>query len=92
MDVDKLNPLELDEIADIIADAIQAVDAEEEKKNAIGKVEGDRAEKKANAGRKDVYEMGLMDESYPLQGTLCKTVDFLYIFCFSKEICLFGNV
>ncbi|XP_066483620.1 receptor-type tyrosine-protein phosphatase N2 [Tiliqua scincoides] len=67
VDVDKLNPLELDEMADIIADAIQAVDAEEEKKNAIGKVEGDRAEKRVNAERTDDYEMGLMDESYQVQ-------------------------
>lgn len=69
MDVDKLNPLELDEMADIIADAIQAVDAEEEKENAAGKVEGGRAEQKGNAEGKDEYETGLMDESYRAQGT-----------------------
>ncbi|KAJ6659348.1 hypothetical protein lerEdw1_019219 [Lerista edwardsae] len=67
VDVDKLNLLELDEMADIIADAIQAVDAEEEKKHAVGKVEGDRAEKEVNAEGKDDYEMGLVDESYHAQ-------------------------
>ncbi|XP_053119413.1 receptor-type tyrosine-protein phosphatase N2 isoform X3 [Hemicordylus capensis] len=53
VDVDKLNPLELDEMADIIADAIQAVDVDEEKKNAAGKVEGERAEKRVDAEGKD---------------------------------------
>ncbi|XP_061441676.1 receptor-type tyrosine-protein phosphatase N2 [Rhineura floridana] len=67
VDVDKLNPLELDKMADIIADAIQAFDVEEEKKNAAGKVEGERAEKRVDAEGKDYYEMGLMTEGYHLQ-------------------------
>ncbi|XP_063003678.1 receptor-type tyrosine-protein phosphatase N2 [Elgaria multicarinata webbii] len=67
VDVDKLSPLELDEMADIIADAIQAVDVDEEKKNAPGKVEGERAEKGVDAEGKDDYEMGLMTEGYPMQ-------------------------
>ncbi|XP_053265466.1 receptor-type tyrosine-protein phosphatase N2 isoform X2 [Podarcis raffonei] len=67
VDVDKLSPLELDEMADIIADAIQAVDVDEEKKNAAGKVGGEAEEKRVDAEGKDDYEMGLMSAGYPLQ-------------------------
>nr|XP_034985730.1 receptor-type tyrosine-protein phosphatase N2 [Zootoca vivipara] len=67
VDVDKLSPLELDEMADIIADAIQAVDVDEEKKNAAGKVGGETEEKRVDAEEKDDYEMGLMRAGYPLQ-------------------------
>ncbi|XP_062840672.1 receptor-type tyrosine-protein phosphatase N2 isoform X4 [Anolis carolinensis] len=68
VDVDKLNPPELDEMADIIADAIQAVDVDEEKKNAAGKLEGDRAEKGVDSvGKGDDYEMGLMNKGHHMQ-------------------------
>ncbi|KAF7245996.1 Receptor-type tyrosine-protein phosphatase N2 [Varanus komodoensis] len=67
VDVDKLSPLELDEMADIIADAIQGVDTDEEKKNAAGKVEGEKTEKGMDAEGKDDYEMGLMSEGYHMQ-------------------------
>ncbi|XP_019363492.1 PREDICTED: receptor-type tyrosine-protein phosphatase N2 [Gavialis gangeticus] len=46
VNVDNLSPLELDEIADIITDAIQVADVEKEKENGVGKVEGARTEAK----------------------------------------------
>ncbi|KAH0627585.1 hypothetical protein JD844_003494, partial [Phrynosoma platyrhinos] len=68
VDVDKLGPLELNEMADIIADAIQAVDADEERKNAAGKVEGERAEKGVGSERKvEDYDMELMSKGYHMQ-------------------------
>ncbi|XP_054846938.1 receptor-type tyrosine-protein phosphatase N2 [Eublepharis macularius] len=67
VDVDKLNPLELDEMADIIADAIEAVDADEEKKNAAGNVEEETLGKDVNAEGKAEYETGLMEEGYQMQ-------------------------
>lgn len=79
MDVDKLNPLELDEMADIIADAIEAVDADEEKKNASGTVEGETLEKGVNTGGKTDYETGVTEEGYQMQGTRFTRVDFLYL-------------
>lgn len=64
-------------MADIIADAIQAVDVDEEKKNAAGKVGGEAEEKRVDAEGKDDYEMGLMSAGYPLQGTLSTMAAFL---------------
>lgn len=66
VDVDKLSPLELDKMADIIAEAIQTVDTNEEKSNAAGKVEGERTETVDAAGKSD-YEMGLMNEGFHMQ-------------------------
>ncbi|KAL8164933.1 UNVERIFIED_CONTAM: hypothetical protein K2H54_017036 [Gekko kuhli] len=54
-------------MADIIADAIEAVDGDEEKKNASGIVEGETLEKGVNADGKTDYEMGLMEEGYQMQ-------------------------
>ncbi|XP_060104049.1 receptor-type tyrosine-protein phosphatase N2 [Heteronotia binoei] len=67
VDVDNLNPLELDKMADIIADAIEAVDADEEKKNASGIVEEETLEKGVNADGKTDYDTGLMEEGYQMQ-------------------------
>ncbi|XP_060638557.2 receptor-type tyrosine-protein phosphatase N2 isoform X2 [Anolis sagrei] len=76
VDVDKLNPPELDEMADIIADAIQAVDVDEEKKNAAGKLEGDRAEKGVDSeGKDDDYEMGLMNKGHHMQDAETRNED-----------------
>ncbi|XP_025025378.1 receptor-type tyrosine-protein phosphatase N2-like, partial [Python bivittatus] len=67
VDVDKLSPLELDKMADIIAEAIQTVDTTEEKSNAAGKVEGERTETGVDAAGKSDYEMGLMNEGFHMQ-------------------------
>ncbi|KAM6452069.1 receptor-type tyrosine-protein phosphatase N2 isoform 2-T2 [Liasis olivaceus] len=67
VDVDKLSPLELDKMADIIAEAIQTVDATEEKSNATGKAEGERTETGVDAAGKSNYEMGLMNEGFHMQ-------------------------
>uniref|UniRef100_A0ACB8FW69 Uncharacterized protein n=1 Tax=Sphaerodactylus townsendi TaxID=933632 RepID=A0ACB8FW69_9SAUR len=67
VDVDKLDPPELDEMADIIADAIEAVDADEEKKNAAGNLEGEALEKGTKAEGKTDYETGLTEEGYQMQ-------------------------
>lgn len=80
MDVDKLSPVELDKMADVIADAVQAVDAEEEKKNAPGKGDGERTEKKGDASGKDYYELGFVDEGNRVQSTGFSMVDFLCLF------------
>nr|XP_008161205.1 receptor-type tyrosine-protein phosphatase N2 [Chrysemys picta bellii] len=70
VNVDNLSPLELDEMADIIADAIQVVDVAEEKQNGAGKFEGERSkaevkEVDAQGGADD--ETGLMDANVNIQ-------------------------
>lgn len=64
-------------MADIIADAIEAVDADEEKKNASGIVEGETLEKGVNADGRADYETGLMEDGYRMPGTRFNRVDFL---------------
>ncbi|XP_029140109.1 receptor-type tyrosine-protein phosphatase N2 [Protobothrops mucrosquamatus] len=58
VDVDKLSPLELDKMADIIAEAVQIVDTNEEKSNATGKVEGERTATGVDGEGEYNYEMG----------------------------------
>ncbi|KAK9396098.1 receptor-type tyrosine-protein phosphatase N2 [Crotalus adamanteus] len=58
VDVDKLSPLELDKMADIIAEAVQIVDTNEEKSNATGKVEGERTATGVDGEGEYDYEMG----------------------------------
>ncbi|XP_074918305.1 receptor-type tyrosine-protein phosphatase N2 isoform X3 [Chelonoidis abingdonii] len=70
VNVDNLSPLELDEMAEIIADAIQIVDVAEEKQNGAGKFEGERSEaevKEVDAQRGVDYETGLMDAIVNIQ-------------------------
>ncbi|XP_074802371.1 receptor-type tyrosine-protein phosphatase N2 isoform X3 [Natator depressus] len=70
VNVDNLSPLELDEMADIIADAIQVVDVAEEKQNGAGKFEGERAKaevKEVDAQGGADYETGLMDANFNIQ-------------------------
>ncbi|XP_030405968.1 receptor-type tyrosine-protein phosphatase N2 isoform X2 [Gopherus evgoodei] len=70
VNVDNLSPLELDEMADIIADAIQVVDVAEEKQNGAGKFEGERSKaevKEVDAQRGVDYETGLMDAIVNMQ-------------------------
>lgn len=72
VNVDNLSPLELDEMANIIADAIQVVDVEEEKQNGAGKFEEERAEaemKEVDAQGGADYETGLTDANVNVQGT-----------------------
>ncbi|XP_026536730.1 receptor-type tyrosine-protein phosphatase N2 [Notechis scutatus] len=58
VDVDKLSSLELDKMADIIAEAVQIVDTNGEKNNAPGKVEGERTATGVDAEGEKKYEMG----------------------------------
>ncbi|XP_032090864.1 receptor-type tyrosine-protein phosphatase N2 [Thamnophis elegans] len=58
VDVDKLSPLELDKMADIIAEAVQIFDTNGEKNNAAGKVEGERIATGVGAEGENNYEMG----------------------------------
>ncbi|XP_060539572.1 receptor-type tyrosine-protein phosphatase N2 isoform X1 [Pantherophis guttatus] len=58
VDVDKLSPLELDKMADIIAEAVQIVDTNGEKNNAAGKVEGERTATGPDTEGKNNYETG----------------------------------
>ncbi|XP_050798179.1 receptor-type tyrosine-protein phosphatase N2 isoform X3 [Gopherus flavomarginatus] len=70
VNMDNLSPLELDEMADIIADAIQVVDVAEEKQNGAGKFEGERPKaevKEVDAQRGVDYETGLMDAIVNMQ-------------------------
>nr|XP_006129406.1 receptor-type tyrosine-protein phosphatase N2 [Pelodiscus sinensis] len=71
VNVDNLSPLELNEMADIIADAIQVVDVEEEKQSGAGKFEGVRAKakvKEVNAQAGADYKTGLMDANVDTEG------------------------
>ncbi|XP_038246183.1 receptor-type tyrosine-protein phosphatase N2 isoform X2 [Dermochelys coriacea] len=70
VNVDNLSPLELDEMADIIADAIQVVDVAKEKQNGAEKFEGEstKAEiKEVDAQGGADYETGLMDANFNIQ-------------------------
>lgn len=71
VNVDNLSPLELDEIADIIADAIQVVDVEKEKENGVGKVEEARTE--AEVKEVDAQGGTRKDANVSIQGTRPKS-------------------
>uniref|UniRef100_A0ABM5GMW9 Receptor-type tyrosine-protein phosphatase N2 n=1 Tax=Pogona vitticeps TaxID=103695 RepID=A0ABM5GMW9_9SAUR len=78
VDVDKLSPLELDEMADVIADAIQAVGVDEERENTAGKVEGERTEKGMDKeGKEDDYKMELMSKNHPMQDAEAQNEDIM---------------
>ncbi|XP_070585569.1 receptor-type tyrosine-protein phosphatase N2 [Erythrolamprus reginae] len=58
VDIDKLSPLELDKMADVIAAAVQIVDTNGEKNRATGKVEGERTATEVDAEGESNYETG----------------------------------
>ncbi|XP_068790389.1 receptor-type tyrosine-protein phosphatase N2 isoform X3 [Struthio camelus] len=66
VNVENLSSLELDEIADTIADAIQAVDIQEEREEGVGKTREDKTEgemKKGDAQGRARVQTGLMENS-----------------------------
>nr|XP_013808033.1 PREDICTED: receptor-type tyrosine-protein phosphatase N2 [Apteryx mantelli mantelli] len=66
VNVENLSSLELDEIADTIADAIQAVDIQEEREEGAGKTREDKTEgemKKGGAQGTAEVQTGLMENS-----------------------------
>ncbi|KAG8138774.1 hypothetical protein E2320_001576 [Naja naja] len=74
VDVDKLSPLELDKMADIIAEAVQIVDTNGEKNNAPGKVEGERTATGVDAEGENNYEMG-ENEGFHMQDKEAWNID-----------------
>ncbi|XP_074841157.1 receptor-type tyrosine-protein phosphatase N2 isoform X2 [Carettochelys insculpta] len=67
VNVDNLSPLELDEMADILADAIQVVDVEERKESGTGKFKGERAKAEVDAEAEADYEPGQMGTNVDIE-------------------------